>query len=286
MPLVFAAGGGYGRTVGPAIARGDAAFARSRRAPDGSAGAQGLDLPEERSLAVNGPHDLGGRHGFGPVKPERSEPPWHYDWEARMHVMALACQVRGFFVLDEQRHSLERLPPAKYLHSSYYERWYDGVSGLLVSKGIIDREALDARTAAAIAGDARLAGGGDDDGDDLGDVLVDILYGGASALREAETEPRFAVGDRVVTKNLNASTHHRLPSYVKAKPGVIAAIPGAFTLNDSLAHGSGESPTHVYTVGFSAADLWGEAAEAPGDTVYVDLFETYLEPATERGEPS
>jgi nitrile hydratase beta subunit len=234
---------------------------------------------------VNGPHDLGGRHGFGPVKPEPAEPPWHHQWEARMHVMALCCQVRGLFVLDEQRHSLENLPPPKYLHSSYYERWYDGVSGLLVSKGIIDQEALDARTAAALAGDVQVAGDVGD-GDDLGDVLVNILHNGASAMRDADTEPRFAVGERVVTKNLNPSTHHRLPSYVKGKAGVIAAIRGAFTLNDSLAHGGGESPTYVYTVGFGAGDLWGDAAESPRDTVYVDLFETYLEPATDRGAPS
>jgi nitrile hydratase subunit beta len=236
-------------------------------------------------MPVNGPHDLGGRHGFGPGKPELNEPSWHHQWEARMHVMALSCQVRGFFVLDEQRHSLEHLPPAKYLHSSYYERWYDGVSGLLVSKGIIDQETLDARTAAALTGDVQVAGDGGD-GDDLCDVLVNILHDGASAMRDADTEPRFAVRERLVTKSLNPPTHHRLPSYVKGKAGGIAAIRGAFTLNDSLAHGGGESPTYVYTVGFGAGDLWDDAAESPRDMVYVDLFETYLEPATDRGAPS
>ena len=37
-------------------------------------------------------------------------------------------------------------------------------------------------------------------------------------------------------------------------------------------------PQHVYTVRFTARDLWGERASAR-DTVYVDLWEDYLEPA-------
>jgi nitrile hydratase subunit beta len=227
---------------------------------------------------MNGPHDLGGRHGFGPVTPEPDEPPWHHDWEGRMHVMALASQVKGYWVLDEQRHACELLPPAMYIHCNYYERWFAAAAGLLVSKGVIDQDQLDARVAEFMAGTAK-APVDDGTGGEFGDTLVGILHSGASAQRDPVGEPAFAIGDDVVAKNLNVPTHHRLPSYVKGKPGVVTAIPGAFTLNDSLAHGDGEAPTYVYTVGFSAGDLWGEAAESPGDTVYLDLFETYLTPA-------
>ncbi|MEA2973185.1 MAG: nitrile hydratase subunit beta [Actinomycetota bacterium] len=227
---------------------------------------------------MNGPHDLGGRHGFGTVTPEPGEPPWHHDWESRMHVMALASQVRGFFVLDEQRHACEKLPPAMYIHCNYYERWFAAVAGLLVSKGVITQDQLDARVAQFLAGEAK-APVDDGSGDGLGDTLVSIIHSGATAMRDPVGEPVLAVGDAVVAKNLQVPTHHRLPSYVKGKAGVVTAIPGAFTLNDSLAHGGGEDPTYVYTVAFSAGDLWGEAAESPADTVYLDLFETYLTPA-------
>ncbi|HTF54685.1 MAG TPA: nitrile hydratase subunit beta [Pseudonocardia sp.] len=227
---------------------------------------------------MNGPHDLGGRHGFGPVTPELDEPPWHHDWEARMHVMALACQVRGFFVLDEQRHACEQLPPVQYLHGNYYERWNAAVTGILMDKGVLDPDAFAALTAQFLAGTAARAAT-DRQSDGLGDTLVRALRGGASALREPVGKPAFTVGGRVTARNLNVATHHRLPSYVKAKTGTITAIPGAFTLNDSLAHGGGENPTFVYTVAFLASDLWGEAAESPRDMVYLDLFETYLLPA-------
>jgi nitrile hydratase subunit beta len=227
---------------------------------------------------MNGPHDLGGQQGFGPVRPEADEPPWHHEWEAQMHVLALSCQVRGLFVLDEQRHSLERLPRAMYLHSSYYERWFRGVSGLLVDKGIINQEDLDARVEANLeSGNQRAKAAKADP--ELEETLVRVLYDGASAMRDTDDAPRFKPGDRVVAKNLNVPTHHRLPSYAKGKPGVVEASRGAFTLNDSLAHGHGESPTHVYTVAFKARDLWGdEAAESPDDVIYTDMFETYLLP--------
>ncbi|RPH59831.1 MAG: nitrile hydratase subunit beta, partial [Burkholderiales bacterium] len=32
---------------------------------------------------MNGPHDLGGMHGFGPVRPESGEPVFHAEWERR-----------------------------------------------------------------------------------------------------------------------------------------------------------------------------------------------------------
>lgn len=227
---------------------------------------------------MNGPHDLGGRHGFGTVPtPAPDDRPWHHDWERRMHVMALASQVRGFFVLDEQRHACERLPPAMYIHCNYYERWYSAVSSLLMEKGVISHEALDARVADFMAGTA--APTPQAPAGDLGPTLVGAIHSGASAMRESVAPAKYAVGDGVVTRNLNGTTHHRLPSYAKAKPGTITAIPGAFTLNDSLAHGGGEQPTHVYTVAFTAADLWGDAAESPDDRIYLDLFETYLLPA-------
>ena len=32
---------------------------------------------------MNGVHDMGGMHGFGPVIPERDEPVFHAAWEAQ-----------------------------------------------------------------------------------------------------------------------------------------------------------------------------------------------------------
>jgi nitrile hydratase len=39
----------------------------------------------------------------------------------------------------------------------------------------------------------------------------------------------------------------------------------------------GDKPQHLYSVRFSARELWGKQA-APQDTVYLDLYDDYLEP--------
>ena len=51
-------------------------------------------------------------------------------------------------------------------------------------------------------------------------------------------------------------------------------------LPDTNAHGRGECPQHLYTVVFAGRELWGDDAE-PGTSVRLDLFESYLEPATD-----
>ncbi|WP_256716604.1 SH3-like domain-containing protein [Pseudomonas aeruginosa] len=48
---------------------------------------------------------------------------------------------------------------------------------------------------------------------------------------------------------------------------------------DTAAHGKGEHPQHVYTVSFTSVELWGQDASSPKDTIRVDLWDDYLEPA-------
>ncbi len=54
---------------------------------------------------------------------------------------------------------------------------------------------------------------------------------------------------------------------------------GTFILPDTNAHGQGENPQPVYAIKFDAREVWGEQAAAR-DSIYVDLWESYLEPAS------
>jgi nitrile hydratase len=90
--------------------------------------------------------------------------------------------------------------------------------------------------------------------------------------------PAFAVGDRVRARNLNPRGHTRLPRYVRGRVGVIARRHGAHVFPDVHAHGGGEHPRHLYSVRFTARELWGEAGRET-DSVHLDLWEPYLEPA-------
>jgi len=90
--------------------------------------------------------------------------------------------------------------------------------------------------------------------------------------------PRFAVGQQVRARKINPTGHTRLPRYARGSVGVVDRLHGGHVFPDSNAHFQGENPQHLYSVRFSARELWGEAAAAR-DAVYLDLWESYLEPA-------
>jgi nitrile hydratase len=96
--------------------------------------------------------------------------------------------------------------------------------------------------------------------------------------RPVNTPPRFAVGQPVRAKKINPTGHTRLPRYARGNLGTIDRIHGAHVFPDSNAHFAGERPQYLYSVRFSARELWGEAA-AIRDAVYIDLWDDYLEPA-------
>ena len=79
-------------------------------------------------------------------------------------------------------------------------------------------------------------------------------------------------------RNINPVTHTRLPRYARGKPGTIERDHGVWVFADTVAYSLGEKPQHLYSVRFSARELWGEEA-APQDAVYLDLYDDYLEPA-------
>ena len=84
---------------------------------------------------------------------------------------------------------------------------------------------------------------------------------------------------RAIAGNRNiAGGHTRLPAYAAGRRGIIMLQHGGHVLPDSNAHFDGEAPEHLYTVSFAAGDLW-QHAESPDDTVCLDLWDSYLEPA-------
>src|SRR5438552_11801172 len=93
---------------------------------------------------MNGMHDLGGMHGFGPVVRETNEPVFHADCERRTLRLALGMFARQLANVDEFRHSIERMAPAEYLSTTYYEHWLHGVERLLLEKGVVTAAEVEA----------------------------------------------------------------------------------------------------------------------------------------------
>ena len=88
-------------------------------------------------------NDLGGTEGFGPIDTSESDEPFHADWEARVYALNIALLSKRLYNVDEFRDAIERLPPARYLEASYYEKWLAAIETLVVERGVLDRDALE-----------------------------------------------------------------------------------------------------------------------------------------------
>src|SRR4029078_7984771 len=101
---------------------------------------------DDAGQAMDGVHDLGGMHGFGPVEREAHELVFHAAGEAAVYAIMRAGMSSGLYNLDEFRHGVERMDPAHYLRSGYYEHWLDGIARVLVEKSVVSAEEAGGRT--------------------------------------------------------------------------------------------------------------------------------------------
>ncbi len=219
---------------------------------------------------MNGPQDMGGMHGFGPIEIEAEEPWFHANWERRALGVTLAMGATGMWNIDMSRHARESIPPAEYYASSYYAIWTKGVERLVTRLGLVSEAELKAGAALEPPAPVKRVL-------KAGDVTATLRRGGPTE-RPAEHPARFAVGDAVVTRVMNPSSHTRLPRYARGKRGVVEMVHGVHVFPDTNAHGLGEEPQWLYQVRFSGRELWGEEADATL-VVGIDAWESYLEPA-------
>ena len=93
--------------------------------------------------------------------------------------------------------------------------------------------------------------------------------------RPSSAPARFKVGDSVRARNINPTTHTRLPRYARGKLGAVEAVRGCHVYPDTSAIGAGENPQWLYTVVFTGRELWGDEAD-PTIKVSIEAFEPYL----------
>ena len=217
---------------------------------------------------MNGVHDMGGQQGMGPVRYEKDEPVFHASWEGRIYALNRAMRAWRKWSLDTDRHALETMPPLDYLRMSYYERWVHRLEAQLVSYGFVTRDELQRGRPAP--GSVRatpvftLA------------TASRWLNRGIASSREPAVRPLFKVGQRVRARNINPTGHTRLPRYARGKAGIVMRDHGVYVFPDTNAHFQGEKRQHVYSVRFTARELWGDGA-SQRDSVYIDMWDDYLE---------
>lgn len=213
---------------------------------------------------MNGIHDLGGMHGFGPVEVERAEPVFHAGWEGRVLGMVYLAVGYGWVTVDTFRHGIERTGAVDYLTLGYYGRWRASLERILVERGVLAAGEVDARVT-----------GGNAAPPSPPTPPRETEYGFERTLA---TPARFATGSTVRARVASPRGHTRLPRYVAGRRGVVAHVRPAYVFPDTNADGRGEQPQYLYNVRFDGAELWGADAE-PNTALHIDLFESYLEPA-------
>lgn len=92
---------------------------------------------------------------------------------------------------------------------------------------------------------------------------------------------RLQRGQEVIVRNDHPDGHIRTPTYVRGKRGVILGDHGAWPNPEQLAYGKPGLPKRVnYWVQFRMDDLWnGKGDYGPNDTIAVEIYEHWLEPA-------
>lgn len=201
--------------------------------------------------------------GFGPVTVEPDEPVFHHAWEARTFGVAGGALGAGGFNTPMFRHAIERMDPAHYLTSGYYEHWLTAVTTLLTEAGIVTTDELEARGGAFPRSLPARA---------TPDDLTRF-----TSVAAAPTVP-FASGDRVRVRDIRFAGHSRCPAYVRGRVGTIVARGPDAPRAEDEAHRDARVMEATYTVEFDAGELWPGEAE-PNTVVVVDLYAHYLTPS-------
>jgi nitrile hydratase subunit beta len=219
---------------------------------------------------MNGVHDMGGMQDMGPVRAEPNEPVFHYPWEGRVFALRRAIGAWHRWNIDATRCAVELVPPVDYLRMSYYERQLTAFVEMLVQHNFVTS--------------AEIESGNPDPGTPVATPALTVekaqalISNGVPTKRNLSIVPHFQTSQWVRTRNINPLGHTRLPRYARAKSGTVERDHGVFVFPDTNAVFLGENPQHLYSVRFSARELWGEHARS-NDSVNLNLWEAYLEPA-------
>ncbi len=217
---------------------------------------------------MNGIHDMGGMDGFGAVQPVETAEVFHGKWEGDVMAITRAMGTVGAWNIDQGRYGIEQLPPRLYL-TSYYRRWLERCEWAMVTYGYAGAD--------EIAAGRSLRPGKTPPKGKFTLAEIDKITRRGTFTRPAPAPARFAIGDRVLARNMHPRTHTRLPRYVRGHVGVVERLHGCQVFPDTEAMGQGENPQWLYTVRFEGRDIWGPDSD-PTVKISVEAFEPYLDP--------
>ncbi|MDP6690855.1 MAG: nitrile hydratase subunit beta [Alphaproteobacteria bacterium] len=174
----------------------------------------------------------------------------HYDWPEWVDKFSVQISPPGHYDLsDAEAEAAEAVlsGDGKSINKNYAVLWQTACENLLVEKGLLSRDELDAKLA---------------------------------EMRAAETPgDDFAIGDQVRVRDVEPVGHAHLPLFLRGRRGVVVSRLGDFTFPE--VEGDGEEakargPQAVYGVRFTAREVWGPEAPAR-DSLNFSIWRDYLD---------
>ena len=91
---------------------------------------------------------------------------------------------------------------------------------------------------------------------------------------------RFAAGEAVRVRRADPPGHVRTPWYIRGQHGVVERVVAAFPNPEERAYGRSGLPLAVlYRVRFPQCQVWPDYRGPATDTLDIELYEHWLEPA-------
>jgi hypothetical protein len=98
--------------------------------------------------------------------------------------------------------------------------------------------------------------------------------------RPEAAEPHFRPGERVAVRFASPIGHVRTPYYIRGKSGLVERLCGIYGNPEELAYARTGAPKQpLYRVRFLQCDVWSDYDGETTDTVDVEIYQHWLEPA-------
>ncbi|KAI9011813.1 nitrile hydratase [Hyaloraphidium curvatum] len=208
-----------------------------------------------------GPHDVGGLTWADYAKmPLDLRDHVKAHWEKEMDVLLGLLWYKKMMNIDQLRRGIEYLEPEAYATWTYYGKWAASMTRILVEKGAITQEEIDA---------------------ELGPT-------------QSEDKIAFNVGDRVtvkpeLTKSRWRKPHLRTPGYIYGCTGIVERVAGVFPNPEVGAfRTSHKIMSPLYRVRFNLKDVWPENPDGENNntTIDVEIYQHWLVPASSAAAPA
>ena len=96
----------------------------------------------------------------------------------------------------------------------------------------------------------------------------------------SDVTAQFAPGARVKVRRADPPGHLRTPWYIRGRTGEIERLCGSFANPEELAYNRSSLPKQpLYRVRFRQHEVWPDYHGSAEDTIDVEVFQHWLEPA-------